>query len=290
MNVNIRKKKIIDAAHRLFIEKGFYATSIQDIVNDANISKGTFYNYFVSKNECLLAILESVQEEGNQKRIELSLGKSIKDEDVFIHQIAVRSNMNRKYNMLILFESIMHLNEPDIETFLEDQYRDEVQWIANRICEIYSPEYWDYALDHAVMFLGMFQHFMYVWKMETDEEFETEKVIRFILNRLKPIIDEQIQSGEKFFARDWFGLDLDEISTKELLSRIVNKIDRLLDKVELEQLDYLRFLKEEIQTDTPRKFLIESIILSLTNMFEETILEHEIRQLVQITEKYYKNI
>jgi len=290
MSENKRKNNILDAAHRLFVKKGFHATSIQDIISEANISKGTFYNYFVSKHECLLAIMESVQEEGDQKRIELSLGKSKKDEEIFIQQIAVRSTINRKYNMLILFESIMHLEEPAVKSFLEDQYRNEVHWMANRICEVYSPENCDYALDHAVMFLGMFQHFLYVWKMQAEEELESEKVIRFILNRLKPIIHEQIQSGEPFFSRNWFGVELDDLSNEDILLRLVDKIDILEDKVENEKVEYLHFLKEEFQSDTPRKFLIESVILSLANMFRETKQEYECRQLVQLAEKYLKNI
>ncbi|WP_036689509.1 TetR/AcrR family transcriptional regulator [Paucisalibacillus globulus] len=290
MSVNKRKDKILDVAHRLFIKKGFHATSIQDILNAAEISKGTFYNYFGSKNECLLAILESVQEEGDQKRMGLLQGKSKQDEEIFIQQIAVRTNINSKYNMLILFESLMHLDEPIIKNFFDNQYRNEVHWIATRICEVYSPEDCDYSLDHAIMLLGMFQHFMYVWKMETGEEIEAEKVIQFILNRMKPIIQEQIQSSKKFFPVDWFSPQLDDISKEEVLTQLEKNIDSLLDKATIEQIDYIKFLKEEILSNNPRKFLIESIVLSLTNIFEETEMEYEVKKLVQLIEKYLNKI
>lgn len=48
--MNKRKKHVMDKAHELFIENGFQHTSIQDILAASNISKGTFYNYFSSKN------------------------------------------------------------------------------------------------------------------------------------------------------------------------------------------------------------------------------------------------
>lgn len=70
MNITKRKKKVLDTAHRLFIEKGYQATSIQDIIDEAEISKGTFYNYFASKKDCLLAIIEFIEAEGKQKRME----------------------------------------------------------------------------------------------------------------------------------------------------------------------------------------------------------------------------
>jgi len=48
------KEKIISAAFQLFHENGYNGTSIQDIVNAAELPKGTFYNHFKSKE--LLAI------------------------------------------------------------------------------------------------------------------------------------------------------------------------------------------------------------------------------------------
>jgi AcrR family transcriptional regulator len=284
--LNKRKKKILDAAHRLFIERGFHTTSIQDILDEAEISKGTFYNYFGSKNECLLAILENVQAEGDQKRIELTVGKSTKDEVVFIQQMAVRSNMNRKYNMLALFDAIHHLDDPEIREFLRKQYKAEIQWVSIRVTEIFGQETRDYAIDFAVMFLGAIHHFMHVWKMGTDEVVEPEKVIRFILNRFKPIFREQVKTGERFFPFDWLGFELEAESVKDIITPFVRKIDGLLDKVKAEQLDYLLFLKDEIQSNNPRRFLIESIVLSLTNIFKNTKLEHEVWQIVQLTEKF----
>ncbi len=52
--MNNRKQQVVKNAHHLFfVEKGFQAISIQDIIDYSGISKGTFYNYFSSKNELL---------------------------------------------------------------------------------------------------------------------------------------------------------------------------------------------------------------------------------------------
>ena len=56
--MNNRKRQIIQACIKLFSEKGFVETSIQEIIEEAKISKGTFYNYFPSKKDCLIAILD----------------------------------------------------------------------------------------------------------------------------------------------------------------------------------------------------------------------------------------
>lgn len=46
-----KEKNIYEASYKLFIEKGVYNTSIQDIVNEAGIAKGTFYLYFNDKKD-----------------------------------------------------------------------------------------------------------------------------------------------------------------------------------------------------------------------------------------------
>ena len=49
------RKKILMAAVGLFHEFGYNATSVQDIVKSAKVPKGSFYNYFKSKEELAIA-------------------------------------------------------------------------------------------------------------------------------------------------------------------------------------------------------------------------------------------
>lgn len=46
------------AALRLFAEKGFGETTVEDITNAADVGKGTFFNYFPSKQHILVAFGE----------------------------------------------------------------------------------------------------------------------------------------------------------------------------------------------------------------------------------------
>ena len=45
-NKQEKERKLLSTALHLFSEKGIKKTSIQDIVHDAGIAKGTFYLYF----------------------------------------------------------------------------------------------------------------------------------------------------------------------------------------------------------------------------------------------------
>jgi AcrR family transcriptional regulator len=53
-----RRKELIDTAERLFISQGYEQTAISDIVKAVKVSQGTFYYYFDSKEDVLVAVLE----------------------------------------------------------------------------------------------------------------------------------------------------------------------------------------------------------------------------------------
>jgi AcrR family transcriptional regulator len=50
------RRALLDAATTLFGEKGFHATSVADIVRTAGVGHGTFYEYFRSRRDILLAL------------------------------------------------------------------------------------------------------------------------------------------------------------------------------------------------------------------------------------------
>lgn len=50
------QERIVDASVKLFIEKGYEQTTIQDILDALNLSKGGLYHHFKSKEEILEAV------------------------------------------------------------------------------------------------------------------------------------------------------------------------------------------------------------------------------------------
>lgn len=52
----IRIEELVDAALTLFLDKGFHATSVAEIVGVAGVAKGTFYLYFQTKEDVLVAL------------------------------------------------------------------------------------------------------------------------------------------------------------------------------------------------------------------------------------------
>ena len=54
-----RRQAIIDVAKEAFCRQGFEATSMSEIASRVGGSKATLYNYFRSKEEIFIAVMES---------------------------------------------------------------------------------------------------------------------------------------------------------------------------------------------------------------------------------------
>jgi len=52
------RERLFRAALKLFADKGFAETTVEDITNVADVGKGTFFNYFPSKEHILIAFTD----------------------------------------------------------------------------------------------------------------------------------------------------------------------------------------------------------------------------------------
>ncbi len=57
-----RKEQILDAAAQVFAEKGFHRATTKEIAEAADVSEGTIYNYFGSKNDLLIGMMARIGE------------------------------------------------------------------------------------------------------------------------------------------------------------------------------------------------------------------------------------
>lgn len=54
----IKRRLLIREGYKLIRQKGFYGTSIDEIVNNLNIPKGSFYYYFKNKDDFAMEVLD----------------------------------------------------------------------------------------------------------------------------------------------------------------------------------------------------------------------------------------
>lgn len=59
---NTKKNELVALAEKLFVEKGYEETSVEDILKASGLSKGGFYHYFKSKEEVLVESINHLTE------------------------------------------------------------------------------------------------------------------------------------------------------------------------------------------------------------------------------------
>jgi AcrR family transcriptional regulator len=68
----LQRERILRAARRCFVRRGFHAASMADIADTAEMSPGLIYRYFPSKNAIVHAIVDRQMEEARRVLDELS--------------------------------------------------------------------------------------------------------------------------------------------------------------------------------------------------------------------------
>lgn len=63
MKENIVGRKIMETASRLFYEQGYHATGINQIIEESDVARASFYKYYPSKHDLLLGYIETRETE-----------------------------------------------------------------------------------------------------------------------------------------------------------------------------------------------------------------------------------
>ncbi len=58
-----RRAQLLGAARAVFARRGYHAAGVADIIAEAGVARGTFYNYFPSKRAVFAAVLDAVMAE-----------------------------------------------------------------------------------------------------------------------------------------------------------------------------------------------------------------------------------
>ena len=101
----LRKDSIIKTAERLFFERGYEETSIQDILDALSISKGGFYHYFESKGALLEEICRNRSAQDiDRLRMELFSGKfsAVQKLNMLLGALNIFARENPDFTALLL--------------------------------------------------------------------------------------------------------------------------------------------------------------------------------------------
>lgn len=292
--MNERKQHVIKMAHQLFIDKGFQATSIQDILDYSGISKGTFYNYFPSKNELLIALFKTIYKKVEKERNQLLIGQDPSDIEIFIKQIELQMITNKENKLITLFEEVHISQDEDLKQYLKENQLRMLRWLNERFLDIFGTDKKPYLLDCSIMFMGILHQNTRYYMLAYESGTGIHQVVRYSVNRMAKIVNEVAEADEQLispeFLDNWLP-DLqngDQLFQHELI-HTVSALKRTLstNKDQTKYIELLHFIQDELlHTKNPREFLIESVLLSLKA--EDLLSKNEtFNKLIQLIENYF---
>jgi AcrR family transcriptional regulator len=104
----IRKQEILQAAQKVICSKGYQLTTISDIIDEAEISRGTFYLYFQSLESVFHELVDSFIERIMRciQSVKLEDGQPVQDLHANIERIVDVLFENRDLTSILLKEAV----------------------------------------------------------------------------------------------------------------------------------------------------------------------------------------
>lgn len=182
-----RRKEIIDSAVKIFAEKGFQNTTIDEIAKSANIAKGTVYIYFNNKLELFLSLINEGIEDifSITKGILTEKRNYLERLESLIHAQFTFYQENEDFFKIFVSERSRFFSEVKIELKKEiiKKYQSQIDLIAEFIQEGIEKDILR-ELDPkkaAVSLAGMIHAFMLQWIM-SEKRFNLTGTSSFIIN------------------------------------------------------------------------------------------------------------
>ena len=181
---------IIKSGMKLFAQKGFSSTSIQEIASESNISKGAFYLHFKSKDDLLLSILEYIFDTIESSRLVFE-NQDLSPREKFIKQITAffRTFIGHKEFLTMLSkEQAIPRNEEIKKLFFKKRFESHLLH-RKGLVSIYGSNIEPFSIDLALILEGLFQSYVGLLMLEP-AEFEIEELSHFLMRRMDSIVKD----------------------------------------------------------------------------------------------------
>lgn len=281
-----RREEIMKAAIHLFSEKGYAATSVQEIAHECKISKGTLYNFFESKEELLIRVIQHNYEKMLSQAEHLNLDDSLPPKERLIQKIVVQFDgvrENRDYMSMLLRALPPHDNSK-ISSLMKRIQFTMTNWYKDCLIEAYGKAVELYAWDLAVMLQGVLKEYTTLI-FRDNKNIHFEDVARFVVERFNTIIqntqevspvliDSEMEDYEAFKAH--LRTKTPEEQLEHLFDEIWENIAGLSNIPDQEEyISAVDTLHKEIHKESPKRFLVKSMLLYLEEVESCRSLTHQ---------------
>ena len=268
-----KEEKIIKAGLHLFAKNGFASTTIQDIANECNISKGAFYLHFKSKEALLLAIIKYYIDR-TMENMKIIQQKNFPPKETFKEQIAYQFSESKEHRDFILVMISEHSipENSKIEEYFKNVSQKFHETYQNALSAAYGDIVKPYLSDLSVIVQGIVQSYQNLFIFnELDIDFY--ELADFIMRRIDDMIDGMVQNGEQpILAGRTYSYYRNAGNTADKHT-ILRELEDAKRQPELSEdiLITLDVIEEELRKDSPRIPVLQGM---LTNLEHQDNVQH----------------
>lgn len=288
-----KKLEVLPIAIRLFSEKGYHSTSVDEIAKESGMAKGSFYKHYQSKEDLLIDIFNLIPIQIKKDLTTLYSKEYDSPLDKLVDFISTSLQ-----NLLVSVIPIMSSAIFEISLFKNKKIHDCAESIQMEMSmlhrelflDLYGEEIQDYIWDLSLLMKSLVIQYMYVFR-DQESKIDVKKFSIFIGTTIDIVAKGLAERKPESVLNGVFsgGCTIDGDSPfvkgrkqRHLLKLMSEQIQHLkLDKEEVEEYQKtISLLEKEIGQKEPKTFLVKALITYLQSLPE--LKEHcaELRELL----------
>lgn len=258
----------------MFQKQGYLKTSVQDMVDAAGISKGTFYNYFTSKEELAIVIFKQEYSVLHQ-RLEYTMAQDGAKKDNFTECLKIIIHFYTENGEILNITFSQTMIDDDFNAFLQNVRLKNMEWVKYQLLEVYGEETKPYINDITMLLSGMAAMYVFASGSKNVNTRLIERAIPYVVRRLDALVKDILESGEIVFTEaDTENLVPDQtMIRKKRLAKLRESLEELnvgIENADIADSDKWQYkesmnaLVGEINNnEAPRDFMVQGTLLYL---------------------------
>lgn len=275
--MNNKKQKIIEAAIHMFAAKGFHATTIQDIADEAGIAKGGLYFYFKSKEDLLLAAYKHYYDLlwGGLSARE---SRSASPREALVEQLHSQFEQvkrHRSFLLMLMKEQTIKL-DTEMQKFIIEMQMKVSEQFRKLLLRVYGERLEEHSHDMVICLRGIARE--YTGLLITDHSpFHLRSIAEYVVKRLddiargllqepgEPIVNDEVV---KRMMESW-GLGESGLKKQKALeaarayAEALNGINMNGDVPLAKWQTALEEMKKELDKSEPKTIIVEGLLTVL---------------------------
>lgn len=273
-----KREEIIQSAILFFSEKGYYSTSVQEIAVDCGVSKGTLYNFFESKEELLIQVIDHSCKRLLQITMNVDFDSSLCPKERLIKKVVMQFDVvfeNQSF-ITMLLRTFIPQGNPQIPLLVNKISVTMMNWYKNSLIEAFGNKAEPYIWDFTVIFQGAIKEYTFL-AIYGEKNIDFHETVRFVVDRLEIMINhtkdvKPVLTSRNMAEYEAFEEDAALGSPKEQIYQNLEDAEREIKRLSIpkqvyqESISVIQYLRQELDELEPRKFMIKSLLLYLSEI------------------------